>query len=88
MSRKHKPKRRNPNAPTGYPTAADAEHTARVEAIRAQREAEAAERRRIERERRAALTPEERDREDGRPTQRRLVRELLLLAAASGGLGK
>ena len=87
MSRR-KPKRRNHHAPTGYPTAAEAEHTARVEAIKARREAEYRERRRLERERRAALTPEERDREDGRPTQRRLVRELLLLAAASGGLGK
>lgn len=80
---KKRTKRRNPNTPTGYPTAADAEHTAKVEAIKARREAEYLR----ERERRAALTPEELEREFGSPAQRRVVRELVLLAAASGGLG-
>lgn len=76
-----KPKRRNPNAPTGYPTAADAEHTAHVEAIKAQREAEYQERRRAERERRAALTPEQRAAEDMRDVPRRPAHLLAVMAA-------
>lgn len=87
--RDRKPKRRNPNAPTGYPTDADREHTVRVEAIAAQRLAESLERDRKAREREAerlaAMTPEQRAREE---MGRGRARTLLALAAVMGGFAK
>ena len=89
MSRRNrKPKRRNPNAPTGYPTDADRAHTAMVDAIKAKHAAWAEEARLREAERIAALTPEQRAREKlamERPSNR--ARTLLALAALMGGLG-
>ena len=88
MSRRdRKPKHRHPAAPTGYPTPADAEHTAHVEAIKARREAESDKRRRIERERREALTPEQRAAEDGRYVSRRPVHLLGIMAALGANVG-
>ena len=82
MSRRNRrPKRRNPNAPTGYPTDADREHTARAESAEDRREAERQERRSVEWKRRAALTPEARAAEDD--GQRRAA-SIFALAAALG----
>lgn len=83
--RNRKPKHRHPAAPTGYTTPADREHTARVEAIAAQREAEAKEADREARERLASMTPEQRAREE---MGRGRARTLLALAAVMGGLAK
>ena len=79
--RDRKPKHRHPCAPTGYPTPADAEHAARVDAARVRREAERQERRSVEWKRRAALTPEARGAEDD--GQRRAA-SIFALAAALG----
>ncbi len=84
MSRKPT-KPRNPNAPTGYPTDADREHTAHVEAIKARREAEYQESRRVELERRAALTPEARAAERFGGARIELRSAVLLALAASMG---
>jgi hypothetical protein len=91
MSRRdRKPKARNPNAPTGYPTPADREHTARVEAIAAQRLAEAREADRKAREREAerlaSMTPEQIARE--KLAKEGAFRRMATLAGLMGGLAK
>lgn len=86
MSRRdRKPKHRHPAAPTGHTTPADREHTARVEAVAAQRLAEAREADRKAREREAAMTPEQRAREE---MGRGRAQTLLALAAVMGGFSK
>ena len=83
--RDRKPKHRHPCAPTGYPTPADAEHAARVDAARVRREAERQERRSVEWKRRAALTPEARAAEDD--GQRRAASIFALAAALGASVG-
>lgn len=85
--RDRKPKHRHPAAPTGYTTPADREHTARVEAAKARREAEYQERLRIVREREAerlaAMTPEDRARE--KLAKEGAFRRMAMLAGLMGG---